>query len=185
MVRAWVGTLLVVLGALSHCGGQESDACASGEKKCFIAGKMQCVALQAKYGCSDPSTSCVSCYSLSGLDCRDVDQNACNAQGQCYSLDCQPGYRNCDHLCANQCETYVDSDVEHCGACDTRCGPVANGSPACFHGICVVECSSGFADCDRVSANGCEVDLRVDPNHCGQCDKTCPAGSTCAAGTCG
>jgi hypothetical protein len=44
-------------------------------------------------------------------------------------------------------------------------------------------CPTGFADCDGVASNGCEVNLASDPNHCGNCSRTC-VDAPCAVGMC-
>ncbi|MFL5346252.1 MAG: hypothetical protein ACJ8AT_15800 [Hyalangium sp.] len=50
-------------------------------------------------------------------------------------------------------------------------------------------CAMGYADCDGNPANGCEVNLTEDANHCGACGTSCQgqgnAGGVCMAGTCG
>jgi hypothetical protein len=50
-------------------------------------------------------------------------------------------------------------------------------------------CAPGYANCDGNAANGCEVDLTEDPNHCGTCSTSCgvpgDAIGVCVAGTCG
>ncbi|MDY7232701.1 CARDB domain-containing protein [Hyalangium rubrum] len=50
-------------------------------------------------------------------------------------------------------------------------------------------CPQGYANCDGNPANGCEVDLTSDADHCGTCGTTCPdrgnAEGVCVASTCG
>jgi hypothetical protein len=50
-------------------------------------------------------------------------------------------------------------------------------------------CAAGLADCDGNPANGCEVNLTEDANHCGACTTTCQAQANmpgvCVSGTCG
>ncbi|WP_342377299.1 hypothetical protein NVS55_38440 [Myxococcus stipitatus] len=52
-----------------------------------------------------------------------------------------------------------------------------------------LRCPPGTADCDGLSSNGCEVDLTVNPNHCGACGNVCQDGpyaeGVCVAATCG
>ncbi len=44
-------------------------------------------------------------------------------------------------------------------------------------------CGGSCADCDGVSANGCETDLSNDPLHCGTCGRSCD-GYACQGGAC-
>lgn len=50
-------------------------------------------------------------------------------------------------------------------------------------------CPQGYANCDGDPANGCEVNLTEDAEHCGTCGASCPsqgnAMGVCVAGTCG
>jgi hypothetical protein len=50
-------------------------------------------------------------------------------------------------------------------------------------------CPPGYANCDGDPANGCEVDITSDADHCGACGVTCPgqenAMGVCVAGSCG
>jgi outer membrane lipoprotein SlyB len=45
-------------------------------------------------------------------------------------------------------------------------------------------CAGNKADCDLVQANGCEVDLRSDREHCGKCSQACKPGDDCKDGKC-
>lgn len=45
-------------------------------------------------------------------------------------------------------------------------------------------CPGASADCDHDPANGCEVDLGSDVNHCGACGVVCSGGLSCAGGVC-
>ncbi|MBN1206472.1 MAG: hypothetical protein JXB05_16415 [Myxococcaceae bacterium] len=50
-------------------------------------------------------------------------------------------------------------------------------------------CQQGYANCDGDAANGCEVNLTEDAEHCGACGTSCQAqgnaAGVCVAGTCG
>ncbi|MEZ4294383.1 MAG: VWA domain-containing protein [Polyangiaceae bacterium] len=52
-----------------------------------------------------------------------------------------------------------------------------------------VECVAGAADCNGDPADGCEVSLLSDVNHCGTCDTVCSGGAgvppSCVVGECG
>src|SRR5690606_1363735 len=83
----------------------------------------------------------------------------------------------------------VTNDVANCGACGVACAQNLPGTErsTCESGTCGVVCKPGFADCDGNAANGCEVNLTSDAQHCGTCQTACQAGgatSTCQNSTC-
>ena len=48
-------------------------------------------------------------------------------------------------------------------------------------------CPTGWADCDEDPANGCEINMTGDPDHCGACGHACGgahASATCEQGAC-
>jgi hypothetical protein len=53
----------------------------------------------------------------------------------------------------------INTNATNCGACGTACTTGANGQPAtCSGGTCsALTCLDGFADCNGISADGCEV----------------------------
>ncbi len=93
---------------------------------------------------------------------------------------------------------------ERCDGVDNDCNGVlddpgavsscslANATPACVGGTCVVSsCDGGYFDCDAAAANGCEIAVSsfpTDPGNCGGCNVVCPSGpnaaAQCAASTC-
>jgi len=91
-------------------------------------------------------------------------------------------------LCDGQCVALA-TDIAHCGGCNTACPTPANGQATCSSGVCGLACATGFADCDGMASNGCEVDTRTTSAHCGACGMACTGGSNasavCTAGTCG
>ncbi len=105
---------------------------------------------------------------------------------------CAPGLTLCPGLgCFD-----LGKDPRHCGACGADCG-VITGNPAapwnhyapvtCRFGLCeATRCAEGWADCNGDPIDGCEVNLEVDPAHCGQCGNRCDigAGQPCIDGAC-
>ena len=72
----------------------------------------------------------------------------------------------------------LSSSLVACPLADER---LAVPGLTCAAGDC--SCEPGLASCDGDLANGCEVDLRTDPNHCGGCERMC-ANGRCVAGVC-
>ena len=60
------------------------------------------------------------------------------------------------------------------------------------HGTCsadcsTIQCDSGYADCDGILSNGCEIETNTSPTHCGSCTNDCTiclTGASCVAGSC-
>jgi hypothetical protein len=82
---------------------------------------------------------------------------------------CDPGELCCEAGCRDP-----GSDLEHCGACRTRCEiQVAQAvGIACQDGRCdYTACRTSHLDCDGARENGCET--RVGDAHCGACGRAC------------
>jgi len=100
---------------------------------------------------------------------------------------CTAGSDDCDGDPSNGCETDLQRDPAHCGACARACS--APGC-ACENGSFVAACETGQADCDGDAQNGCETDTSRDSSHCGGCAQLCHAdgydalAATCTAGRC-
>jgi hypothetical protein len=67
---------------------------------------------------------------------------------------------------------------------------MANGLPKCEGGQCLVDsCNPGFADCNGIPTDGCEVNLATNASNCAACDNVCPDVTNgtpgCAMFTCG
>ena len=63
------------------------------------------------------------------------------AGGSGGSKSCSSGYTQCGSVCVQLLD-----DVDHCGACDTRCGDQGlHGKAICQNGSCqVTACDDGF-----------------------------------------
>jgi hypothetical protein len=105
-----------------------------------------------------------------------------------FSSSCPAGQVFCSGVCAN-----LSNSPTNCGTCGNTC-TVANGTPGCTSGNCVVaSCNSGFADCNNNPADGCETNTGSNVNNCGACGVVCapvnrgtPActGGVCVIGSC-
>ncbi len=118
--------------------------------------------------------------------------NACPAdqvcdQGEC-AAQCSGGLTDCSGGCFD-----IQIDVRHCGECDLPCA-VPNAINGCQGGSCTVSgCETGFADCNELPVDGCEIDIKTDPDHCGECGQVCSGfpnavpicrNGACAMGAC-
>jgi hypothetical protein len=162
--------------------GMGATTCAMGFGNCDM---------NAANGCeTDTRRSAMNCGACGRL-CS-IGGDAMNATPACVdgacSVTCAEGFGNCDGSVTNGCETNLQSSMMHCGACGMACQG-ANATGACMAGRCMLTCNAGFADCDGMAANGCEVDLNASTMHCGRCGMACPtvmnAMPTCTRGTCG
>lgn len=132
-------------------------------------------------GCETPlgtPTNCGRC-----ADRCSAAAPVCDLVARSCTNGCSLPTTRCGGLCVDR-----ETSVDHCGACDNRC-LFANAVARCSTGTCVMDaCQVGFADCDRSSANGCEVDTARSLSNCGRCGQTCaPANATavCSSGVCG
>ncbi len=116
---------------------------------------------------------------------------ACS-RGGCLIVECEDGYRDCDHDPATGCEVRPD-DPDNCGTCGNHCA-LPHAISACVDGQCVpTGCQDSFADCDD-NPNDCETSTTSLDNcagcglHCSDADvangtASCELGS-CGVGTC-
>jgi hypothetical protein len=108
--------------------------------------------------------------------------------GECSIKECDPGWGDCDSNPSNGCEVDLRNTVTSCGACGVGCS-FAHATARCVAGSCQLDaCAQDYDNCDGDDANGCEANLRADPNNCNTCGHQCPAlGGTpvCNAGVCG
>ncbi len=174
------GRQCVIPNATPSCDGTNCgvDVCDAGFEDCDG---------QLANGCekntSNDPTACGSCSN----DCTagNSDNWRCVA-GQCEKNDCPTGFDTCAG--AGMCQTNTQTSNQHCGFCNNACD-LPNATSSCSAGTCqVTQCNTGFADCDGEPANGCEVELATDPDHCGQCARACSgsnvASRICLAGKC-
>lgn len=129
--------------------------------------------------------------------CTDGDNDGFFAQAGCLTIvDCDdndPTIRpTAVDLCDgkdNNCDGLVDEgfnlglDPSNCGVCGIVCS-FAHALGLCLNGECGLgPCQTGWADCNLLSGDGCEVNLLSDPANCGACGTLCSSGS-CQNGQC-
>ncbi len=126
----------------------------------------------AKNGCEIDSTThpshCGSCDKV----CGDVPNGTPACVNSACAAACDPGWQVCksDPLV---CDTNTDGDESHCGDCATECPGGPNAAPRCLSAACTLKCDPGWADCNKIVDDGCEVNITNDPNHCGSCGLIC------------
>jgi serine/threonine-protein kinase len=102
---------------------------------------------------------------------------------------CGPGFK----LCGTECVS-IDRPDFGCGGDSCQSCRVFNATARCNlkHECDLAICYQSFDDCDGDSHNGCETDVRIDPDHCGTCARRCPGlahaqrgcGDTCTIWRC-
>jgi len=136
------------------------------------------------YGTGAPECVCESPgenWSVLGGDCDEQES------------EIHPGALElCDQK-DNDCDDEVDetfdleSDSKNCGKCGFLCQP-NNAFGKCLGGECKVEdCISGYADCNSIDSDGCEINTSQDVSNCGSCKHACNlpnATVACASGMC-
>ncbi len=85
---------------------------------------------------------------------------------------CSPPLTQCRVFSTDYCVDLM-TDVSHCGACRWHC-PLPNAENGCSGGKCYIKkCFVGWADCNGIAEDGCEIDLNSDDNNCGKCGRVC------------
>jgi hypothetical protein len=178
--RAFCLALLTLVAACGAFSVEELNdgVCPSGEKTCNIAGTRRCVSL------SDPTTGCGR-PSCTPCALKNVSLHFCDRANVCQVSVCASGFADCDSV-KDGCETETAFDVLNCGTCDMACATPPNAvGPACMRGACEIGgCLKGFADCNLIVRDGCEVELMRDARHCGACNHPCDETQSCVAGEC-
>lgn len=87
------------------------------------------------------------------------------------TLACPTGFKGCDGECVS-----VDNPDFGCGGAECLSCQVANATPRCnVRGGCdIAVCYQDWDNCDGDVSNGCEANVRIDPDNCGACGRKCP-----------
>ncbi len=145
-------------------------ACPAGQTLC--AGSCRALA-------TDP-TNCGVC----GTVCSARVNAAATCVGSACGYTCDVGFADCNGVATDGCEVNTNTSLANCGACGSAC-TIANGMGACSMGRCgVASCGAGYADCNGIATDGCEVNTNTSAANCGACGHTCAVGTACSAGTC-
>lgn len=201
-------------GGLSDCDGDPANGCETNTTSdplrcgscspCALrdGSEVSCVAGACVYACApgrgdcdgDPASGCEvdlasppTCGSCGATCTAPPGASAtCGVGGSC-SFTCDAGRGDCDASRTNGCETDIDTSLASCGGCGMACTATSGTTATCVGGACTRVCSAGRLDCDANTVNGCEVDPRADPLHCGSCapcDAVSGATVGCASGLC-
>jgi hypothetical protein len=170
----------------------ESPACAAGTCSYTLcpSGFGDC---NGDGNCNDNLTTVSNCGGC-GNSCSVANGTpACVNQGggnyACDVQSCSSGggavWNDCNDSYVDGCEVNTQSNKFRCGGClssDPNAGSGQNcdailsnitlrvTATECSAGGCrIVSCSAGYADCNGVFADGCEINLTNNKNHCGGC----------------
>lgn len=118
------------------------------------------------------------------VSCSPVRGTGTCATGTCVVESCEANYGDCDLSASNGCETRIDTDENHCGACGNPCADHPNTVATCTAGGCSFLCQSGFNDCNSTLTDGCEAELAIDALNCGMCGQSCTSAPANASASC-
>jgi serine/threonine-protein kinase len=85
---------------------------------------------------------------------------------------CDPAFKACDGTCVSVDRPDRGCSGKACYACN-----VPHATPRCnrLHACDIAVCYHGFQDCNGDDRDGCETDVRTNPDNCGACGRRCPA----------
>jgi hypothetical protein len=161
-------------------GGSIPDASTSGGEDAHVT--PSCTKVDG--GTSADPDHCGSCSLV--CSAAGTASRAC-VEGACKPV-CQTSFLDCNKDGKDGCEVNSKSDPDHCGLCTTACSATGTTARACTLGVCKPTCDATHADCNLSGTDGCEINFKTDPNHCGSCSKVCATTGTsaqsCVDGVC-
>jgi hypothetical protein len=191
------GECVNLLRTTTHCGACSVSCARDGGLGACVGGSCRSLTCQAEFGdCNhNPNDGCekpllgdpLNCGACAVVCPTPRNATAICSSGVCGAGACQPGFADCDRDPANACEVNLGFSTGNCGTCGFVCN-LLNANQRCQNSACeLTNCRAGFADCDRLSSTGCEVNTQSDPSNCGSCGKACAfpsADATCQGGAC-
>lgn len=143
-----------------------SDGIKNGSETGVDCGGGLCPACPLGQGCA-ATNDCVATAACSGGTCV-----------------CAVGQSDCNSNPIDACEVSTANDPTNCGGCGLVCA-APNGTPGCTASICTIAaCNVGRANCNNVSADGCEIDTTSNHSNCGSCGLTCSFTQNCVNSVC-
>ncbi len=133
--------------------------------------------------CKDLLNDASNCGGCGNMCMFPTSIGAC-INGQCQIAACISGFANCDNITANGCETDILNSPTNCGGCNIVCN-LPNATSTCIAGQCMISsCAPGFANCNGLQADGCEVNITNSVNNCGACGNVCTPTANVTSVTC-
>lgn len=124
--------------------------------------------------------NCGTCNNVCNLA---FANNTCSG-GRCAIASCKADHQDCNGAAIDGCEVYTATDPHNCGGCGRQC-TIANGEAGCAGSNCTVAlCNRGYANCNQLVADGCEINIATDSRNCGSCTRACAVGLRCVDGNC-
>jgi hypothetical protein len=74
---------------------------------------------------------------------------------------------------------FIKTDPQNCGLCGNVCPTHPYANATCLDGVCSFTCIKDYGDCNQYAADGCEMNLVADQNHCGACGHYCTTDRIC------
>ncbi|WP_437546453.1 hypothetical protein WME97_42335 [Sorangium sp. So ce367] len=145
-------------------------------------------------GCETSTDTSLSHCGACGETCTIAGGTPKCEGGDCKVRTCNSGMGDCDGNPDNGCETNVNSNQTHCGACaaagGVNCNTIyANATATCQGGACsFAGCKADYGNCNSSLTDGCEANVRTDEGNCGACGTQCniihTTSNLCLDGTC-